>query len=177
MDGTAASRRGSHSGDVEPVWVEVAQDGELAAARRFGDREIVGHEQLEAGVVLDLSDRDAGVQGQHLHAPALVVEADDPEVGDDAIHAADHQTAIAPARAAPDEAGAGDEIDSVHKAPLLVLHGDDHVRKARDVVAAARTGKPRGRIVGIADEGAVQIAELIYLRAAHEPDVDVAALQ
>ena len=58
-----------------------------------------------------------------------------------------------------------------------MLHGHDHLREARDVIAAAGTGKPRLRVSGIADEGAVEVAVLIDLRAAHESDIDIAALE
>ena len=63
------------------------------------------------------------------------------------------------------------------EAALLVLHRNNHVGQARDVVAAACSGQTCLRIVGVADEGRVQIAVLIDLRAAHESDVDIAPLQ
>ena len=74
-------------------------------------------------------------------------------------------------------ARAGDEVDVLDEAALLVLHRDDHRGEARDVVAAAGSRKTRLRARRIANERAVQIAVLIDLRSAHEADVDVAALQ
>jgi hypothetical protein len=62
-----------------------------------------------------------------------------------------------------------------------VLHRDDHLRQAGDVVAAAgsrQTGyrMPSGA-TGITDERAVEVAILVNLRTAHKTDIDIAALQ
>src|SRR5207245_595228 len=46
-----------------------------------------------------------------------------------------------------------------------------------NVVAAARTGQAGGRILRIADEGAVEITVLIDLRPTHESNIDIAALE
>ncbi|MCY1219954.1 hypothetical protein D9M72_319490 [compost metagenome] len=75
------------------------------------------------------------------------------------------------------EAGARDEVDLVDKAAALVLHRDDHLRQARDVIAAAGAGQPGLRPCGIADAGRIEVAEAVDLRAPHEADVDIAALQ
>src|SRR5256885_9643770 len=48
--------------------------------------------------------------------------------------------------------------DLFDKAPLLVLHRDDHVSEARDVVAAAGAGKARLRVRGVADKRGIQVA-------------------
>src|SRR5579863_7022717 len=45
--------------DIKLIGIEVAQHGELALARRLGGFELVGHQQLEAGIVLHLSERHA----------------------------------------------------------------------------------------------------------------------
>ena len=76
-----------------------------------------------------------------------------------------------------DEARAGDEVDLLHEAPLLVLHRHDHVGEAGDVVSAAGARQARLRRGGIADKGRVQVAVLVDLRSAHEADIDIAALQ
>src|SRR6185369_16780414 len=109
--------------------------------------------------------------------PRLVVETHDRKIGDDTVHAAGEEPRIVPARSAANEAGAGDEIDLLDEAPLLVLHRDDHLRQACDVVAAAGAGQAGRRIFRIADEGAVEIAVLIDLRAAHASDIDIAAVE
>ena len=41
--------------------------------------------------------------------------------------------------------GTGDEVDLLHKTPLLMLHRDDHVGEARDVISAPGSRQPRLR--------------------------------
>src|SRR5579863_1492714 len=62
---------------IELVGVEMAQHGQLALARRLGRFELVRHQQLEAGVVLDFIQGHPGMERQHLHAAALLFEAHD----------------------------------------------------------------------------------------------------
>ena len=139
-------------------------------------RFVVEHE-VEAGVVLDLLARHARIETRDLHPPLLVVEREDGKLGDDAQHAAERQPAVGAAGAAADEAGTGDEIDLVDEAAFLVLHRHDHVGEARNVVAAAGPGQAHRRLLRIADEGRIEVAVLVDLRAPHEAHVDIAALE
>ena len=81
-----------------------------------------------------------------------VVESEHRQIGDHAEHAAGKKAACPPRVAAAQESGAGDEIHLLDEAPLLVLHRHDHLRKARNVVAAAGARQPRLRLDRIADE-------------------------
>src|SRR5215469_186815 len=163
--------------DVELVRIEVPQYRKFALARRVSRAQLLRNEQAETSIVLNFLERDSGMQGQDPHPLLLLVEAHDGEIGDDAIHPAGSQPGVATAGAAVNPAGTGDEVDFLDEAALLVLHRDDHRDQARDVVAAARAGQTRCRIVGIADERAVEIAVLVDLRSTHEADIDIAALQ
>jgi hypothetical protein len=117
------------------------------------------------------------VQRQQLHPLGAFLEAEDAEIGDDTVHAAGDQPGLAPAVAAREKAGAGDKIDAVHEAPLLVLHCNDNLRQAGDVVAAAGSRQAGGRPLGIANKRAVEVAVLVDLRTTHKADIDIAALQ
>ncbi|MNC89601.1 hypothetical protein D3C83_55630 [compost metagenome] len=95
---------------------------------------------------------DARVERNDFHALRFVVEAEETEIGHHAEHAAGRKAALAARGAAAQESGARDEIDFFDEAPLLVLHRDDHLREARDVVAAAGAGQTRLRPRRVADE-------------------------
>ena len=73
------------------------------------------------------------------------------EVGDDAEHAAGGQAALGAASCRRGESGAGDEVDLLDEAALLVLHRDDHVgrgsrcrcrRRCRAAASSALPGSP-----------------------------------
>jgi hypothetical protein len=134
-------------------------------------------QQLEARILLHLLAGDTLVEGEHLHLAGVLVEAHDGEVGDDAPHAALRQAALGARSLALHPAGRGDEVDVGHEAALLVLHGHDHVGERGDVVTAAGAGEAYPGVVGIADEGRVEVAEAVDLGAAHEAHVDIAALK
>src|SRR6478735_8979442 len=76
--------RGRRLRRVEPLGVKVAQHVEFLLARRLGGLDLVGEQQLEAGIILHLLARDALMERQHLHLAGVLVEAHDREVGDDA---------------------------------------------------------------------------------------------
>src|SRR5439155_24004564 len=109
-------------------------------------------DQIKTGVVLNLLPRDAGIEGENLHQPRGLVERENRKLSDDAEHSTFRQAALGTGLAAAYEARAGNEIHMVDEAALLVLHRDNHVGQAGNVVAAASTGKPGLRVVGIADE-------------------------
>src|SRR5436190_16002473 len=162
---------------VESLGIELAQELELLVSGRLGDAEMGREVEGKPGVVLKRLAADARIERDHLHAPLLGFESEHREIGHHAEHAASKEAAASPRLAAAQVSGTGDEIDMLDEAALLVLHRHDHLRERGDVVAAPR---PRQSGLGprrIADERAVQIAVLVDLRAAHESDVDVAALQ
>src|SRR5215471_2702694 len=99
---------------------------EFALARWFGRAQLLRNEQAETGIVLNLLERGAGMQGKDFHPLLLLVEAHDGEISDDAIHPAGSQPRVAPASAAMNPAGTGDEVDFLDEAALLVLHRNDH---------------------------------------------------
>jgi hypothetical protein len=69
------------------------------------------------------------------------------------------------------------EVDALHEAALLV-HGQDHDLSAQgdDVVGAAAAGQADPRRVVAADRARVEVAVLVDLRPADEPDVEEPAL-
>src|SRR5438105_4768501 len=99
----------------------MAQHRQLVFARWIGDREVGIDLQWKPGVVLYLVRTDAGVERQELHLVRALVEAEEAEIGDHPEHAAGSQPRLAPAVAAGQEAGAGDEVDPAHKPAPLVL--------------------------------------------------------
>src|SRR5215216_1630830 len=143
---------------------------------RLGDAKLFVEDQVEAGIVLNLIPRDAGIEGQNLHQARGFVERKYRKLGDDTEHSTFRQAALGAGLAAADEARAGNEIHMVDEATLLVLHRDNHVGQAGNVVATAGAGKPGFWMIGVADERGVQIAVLVDLRATHETDVDITAL-
>ncbi len=119
-----------------------------------------------------------GVRGLDPHAPGVRVEAEDAERGNDARDAAEQEPG-GPARAVAGEPRrARDEVDALDEAPLLVRRHDDHLAAQRgDVVGAAGPGQADFRLPVVGAEHArVDVAVLVDLRAAHEADVDEAAL-
>ena len=132
---------------------------------------------LKSGVILHLLARNTGVERQHLHAPSRLVKAEEREIGHDPMHAASREPAFPARVVAFDPPGARDEVDMSHKASLLVLHSDDHLGEARDVVAPTGARKARLRLRRIADEGRVEVSELVDLGAAHEAHIHIAALE
>src|ERR1700737_527832 len=162
---------------VQLLRIELAQYLELVVGRRFGHAGMGGELQRKTGIVLQLLARNARGERNHLHASFLFVKSEHREIGDYAEHAAGQQTARAPGLAALEKAGAGDEIDVFDETPLLVLHRHDHFRETCDVVAAAGARQARLGVARIADERAVEIAVLVDLRASHEAEIDVAALE
>ncbi len=139
----------------------------------------VVEDQREPGVVLHLlRGVTPGLSDDHLHAPRLGFESEHREIGDDAEHAAGEQAAFAPRLSPP------------RRKPGLVMKSTCSTKRRFScfiaTIICVRLAMslpppvPGSRVFGlrrIADERAVQIAVLVDLRAAHEADVDIAALQ
>src|SRR5947208_13963753 len=164
-------------GRVEPVRIELAHELELLIGGRLGHAQMRSEVEGKSGVVLKSFPSDARIERDHLHAPFLVLEAEHRQIRHHTKRGAGEQTALTPRVAAMQVSGAGDEIDLLDEAALLVLHRYDHLRERSDVVAAASSRQAGLGAQRIADERAIQIAVLIDLGAAHESDVDVAALE
>src|SRR5260370_25035513 len=113
------------------------------------------------------------MQRQQLHPLRVLVEPEDAEIGDNAIHAAGSQPGLAPALLARQKAWARHEIDAVYEAALLMLHRDDHLRQAGDVVAATGSRQARRCVVWIPDERAVEVSVLVDLLAAHKAAIHI----
>jgi hypothetical protein len=140
-------------------------------------REIGLEQQLETGILLHLAGGHAGMKRQQLHTFRALVKAEHAEIGDDPEHAASSQPGGAPGVTARQKAWAGDKIDRFHKPAFLVFHRHDHQRQAGDVISAAGSRQTARRALRITNERTVEIAVLVDLRAAHEADIDIAALQ
>ena len=56
-------------------------------------------------------------------------------------------------------------------------HDVTPIRPGGDLHRSARTGQADLRLIVISDDGGIDITEAVYLGAAHEANVDVAALQ
>src|SRR5262245_27185944 len=162
---------------VELLGIELAQHFQLLIGRRLGHAQVGGELQAKSGIFLNLLATDAGIERDHLHASLLVVESEHGKIGDDTEHSSGWKATGSPRVPAAQVSRAGDEIDMLDEASLFMLHRHHHLRQARDVVAASGAGQARLRLFRIADERTVQIAVLIDLRATHESDVDIAALQ
>src|SRR5262249_54642030 len=111
--------------DVAPGIDLLAEDAQLLAGRGRGDGERLGRAQLEAGAGRDAREGDAGVQAGDLHAPGLLVVAEDGEVGDDAVGpGARRQAGRLPRPGAGEVAGRGEEVELLDEAAGVVV-GDD----------------------------------------------------
>src|SRR6185503_18044511 len=95
-------------------------------------------DQIEPGIVLHLPASDTRIERQNLHSALGIVERKRRQLGDHTKHAAMCQTAFGAGVAAADKARASNEIHLLHKASFLMLHCDDHIREARDIVATSR---------------------------------------
>src|SRR4029453_3907431 len=150
--------------------IEGPQHRELVVRRRLGDLDPLCLEQGEAGVLSHRVARDAGVRRLDPHALAVRVEPEDAERSDDARDAAEAEAGGTARAVAPEPRRAGDEVDTLHEAPLLVRRDDDDLSaQGGDVVGAARAGQAHFRVpvVGSEDAG-VDVAVLVDLRPAHE---------
>ena len=72
------------------------QHRQFLGAGRLGDLQIGRERQRKAGVGLHLLAAHAGIERDGAHAPRLLVEVEDGEIGHDAEHAAGAEAAFAP---------------------------------------------------------------------------------
>src|SRR5687768_3826394 len=96
---------------VQPIRIELAQKPELSLRRELCLADMITMRELKSRVVLHLPERDPRMQRDHIHALALVVEAENAEIGHHPVHATSRKTAVAACRAAAQETRAGNEID------------------------------------------------------------------
>src|SRR5215468_11271713 len=106
---------------------------------RFGHAYRFIENQIKPGIVLHLPACDTRIKRQNLHSAFGIVERKRRELGDHTKHAAMCQTAFGAGVAPADKTRASYEIYLLHETSLLMLHRDDHICQARDIVAAART--------------------------------------
>src|SRR4029079_11311110 len=121
-------------------------------------------------------DGRARVERVQAHLPR-VVEVVDAKVRDDDRRTAP-QPATLPADAlgllgAAEIAGARPKVDLVDETPRALAHDhEDLPRVDRDLARPAAAGQARGRVLVVADDRRVDVAEPVDLRGAEEPDVD-----
>src|SRR6476660_6297040 len=123
--------------DVVTVGVKGPQHREFVCGGRLGYADVLVELELEARVILNLFACDAGIERKRLDTSCDRIKTEHRKISHHAVHAADRQSALGPRMPTFEPARAGDEIDVLDEAPLLVLHDDDHVGKARNVVAPA----------------------------------------
>lgn len=102
------------------------------------DRNGAGHIDLKSGVLDDVLGGRGGIVAGEVHSLGLLVELHNAAVGNDHLGSAvGGQALLGTAVGTVDIAGAGDVVDLVHEAALLVLHHDDGVGEGGDAVGAA----------------------------------------
>ena len=166
------------SSGVKAFGVELAQHCELLRGRRRGRAEVFGEVELESGVILHLLARNTGVERQHLHAPSSRPQsrrARDRSRPDACRQSGARVRARVSLPSMPP--GARDEVDMSHKASLLVLHSDDHAGRDSRCRCPHRCPEGASSASRIADEGRVEVSELVDLGAAHEAHIYIAALE
>src|SRR4029078_11688025 len=129
--------------------------------RRLGHAYRLIEDQIEPRIVLHLLACDARIKREDLHSALSIVERKRRQLGDHTKHAAMCQTAFGAGVAASDKTRAGYEIHLLHEASLLMLHRDDHICEARDIVAAASARKSYRRLLPIPDERRIEVAILV----------------
>src|SRR5215471_8952884 len=144
---------------------------------RFGDAGGRAKLEFESCVFLNLLARHARIEGKRRQTPCGFVKSENGEIGHYTIHSAGKKAAVVARLPALEPARTGDEIDVLYEAPFFVLQRHNHVGETGYVVASAGARQSDFRISRIADERTVEIAILINLRATHEADIDVPALE
>ncbi len=92
-------------------------------------------------LLANLLEAHPGVEGLHPHAARLGIEPEQPQRGDHAGHAPEHQAGLAATAVAVEPARAGHEVDPLDEAPAFVGRDDnDLATQGGDVVGAAGTG-------------------------------------
>ena len=119
------------------------------------------------------------MQGLEAHPLAVGIEAENPERRDDPRDAAEEQAGFPPALSALEVARAGDEVDPLDEAALLVDgEHEDFLAERDDVVGAAGPWQPHLRpAVLAADHARVEVPVPVDLGAADEAAVQEAALR
>ena len=104
----------------------IAENTKLVLMRRIGVGDLVGPEELEAAVVLDILPGIARIDTEDLHPLGFFIKAHDGHVGDDSIGAGPSREPRLVARISAGEISRGrDEIDLVGET-LRVLGCHDH---------------------------------------------------
>ncbi len=112
------------------------------------------------------------------HQLAGLVRFHDADIGHYVLGAAAAQAEGFTLGFAAQVAGGGAEVDLLGEAALLVGgHQDAAVGPGGDLFGAAGAGQAHLGVVVTADDGGVDVAELIDLGATHESDIHIAALQ
>ena len=154
---------------------------QLDGGRLRRGREVRRDPRLPADRLADGLQGGAGVERVETHL-AVVVEVVDAQVGDH-----DAGTATEPALLAPDPGGvlgpaqvarAGPEVDRLDERPLRLAHDHEDLPGVDgDLAGAARAGQAGLRVVVVADDRGVDVAEPVDLGGAQEADVDEPALE
>ncbi len=100
------------------------------------------------------------------------------KIGDEERRAGGSEAELAALDSGGAVAERGEEIEFLDHGAGVVAHDDEDSTAGRgDFGSSAGAGKADFRTVIVADDGAVEVAEAIDLRATEEPDGDAAALE
>ena len=124
------------------------------------------------------SSGHAGIERAQLHLALGVSEIQERLVGDHQLRPAAGQAQPSAAVAAGQVAGAGEKIQLLDERAALQTHDHERaLRVDRDFAGAAAARQAHLRFGVVADDGGVEVAVAIDLRAAEQRDLDQAPLQ
>ncbi len=121
---------------------------------------------------------DAGMERGLHELTGVGVGPQDAEVGDDDLRPASAQPEPLAVALAVAEADRGAEVAALDERAGPLPHDDDDLaRRCRDLGRTPCAGQAGRRVVVVADDRRVDVAEAVELRGAEEADVDAAGLQ
>src|SRR5271154_2335439 len=159
--------------------VKIAERGQLRGSRLRRNLQLWRNFECPAGGSLDLFDGDAGMESGKDKLVGGGIGNDDAEIGDDGGGPAAANAGMAIFAGAGEVARGSNEVELLDEGAFAVAEDDgDFLGGGGGFGGTARAGQPSaGSIVSAADDGGVDVAELVDLRGAEEAHVDAAALQ
>src|SRR5271165_7170944 len=159
--------------------VKIAERGQLRGSRFGRNLQLRGDFKSPAGGGFDLFDGNAGMESGEDKFVGGGIGDDDAEIGNDRGGPAAANAGVAVFAGGCEIAGGGDKVEFFDEGTFAVAEDDgDFFCGGGDFGSATGAGKTSaGRVVRAADDGGVDVAELVDLRGAEEADIDAAALQ